>query len=443
MRRCAAPLLGVGLSLCLAASAQQPVATDSQAAAAQANVAGDRMRHAEDLLEKGDFTAAEAELANLAKTSPHDARIQYDLGFTEEHNSENAAAASAYAAALAADATLPEPRVALGLLQAREGDAAAARPQLETAARLQGAPPALRGRALRALAQLNETAQPDEARDELLEAAQLTGEQPGDAELTARLTARAGDPADAEAVYRHTLAQSPGDVNATVELAALLQRQGKLAEADALLTPALVAHPDDLRIAAQSAALYAAEDKTPEALTLLQHVRNGDPKAAADPALTRLLAHLELVSGDAAAAEPLYRSLVVAEPENPLLLDDFGSTLVREQHFAEAQAVLTKAVSLRAAFHDDEAWGETAGHLAFAASRNHQPQVVLQALTARATVLPNSAASLFLQATAQDALHQNKAAGVSYRAFLAAAGGKLPDEEFKARHRLVALEHEH
>ena len=101
------------------------------------------------------------------------------------------------------------------------------------------------------------------------------------------------------------------------------------------------------------------------------------------------------------------------------------------------------ARNIEEAFHDDAAWGEAAGHLAFAASRNHQPQVALQALAQRATVLPNSSASLFLAATAYDALRQRKQAEQSYRAFLAMANGKLPNEEFEARHRLIALEHEH
>ncbi len=156
-----------------------------------------------------------------------------------------------------------------------------------------------------------------------------------------------------------------------------------------------------------------------------------------------MLAHLDLLSGNAAEAEPLYRQLTATDPTDPTLLDDLGSTLVREQKFADAQAVLSKAVAMRDAFHNDAAWGDAAGHLAFAASRNHQPEVALQALANRATVLPNSAASLFLEATAHDALHQKKQAEQSYRAFLAMAKGKLPDEEFEARHRLVALEHEH
>ncbi len=438
-----APALCLALcwSIAFKAHAQQPT-PDPNAAAAQANAAGGRIRHAEELLEQGDYKSAEAALKQIAAGSPTDARVQYDLGFTEEHNGEEAAAAMAYTAAITADATLAEPRVALGLLEARQGHTEAAHVQLEAAAGNEKAVPGLRAKAMRALARLDEAKQPEQARNELLQAAQLTGEQPGDAELGASLASRAGDTPDAEAAYRRALAQTPGDVAATVGLASLLERESKLAEADGLLAPALAAHPDDPQLAAQTAAVYAAEDKNADAIALLQHLRRGDDKAAADPAVTRLLAHLELVSGDPAAAEPLYRQLVAADPRDPALLDDLGSTLVRQNRFAEAQPILAKAVGMRAAFHDDAAWGDAAGHLAFAASRNHQPQVALQALAQRATVLPNSPATLFLDATSHDALHQNKQAVASYHAFLAAANGKLPDEEFEARHRLVALEHE-
>ncbi len=421
---------------------QQP-APDARAAAGQTDAQSDRVAHAEALLEQGDYKQAQAELAHLAVAYPKDARLQYDLGFTEEHNGDEPAAILAYTAAIAADATLSEPRVALGLLQARAGHGDEAHTTLEAAAKLSTIAPQLKARALRALARLDETANPQQATDELLQAAQLTGEQPGDAELSASLALGTGNTTEAEAAYRRTLAQTPDNPAVTLGLATLLQRSGKLPEADALLTPAVAAHPDDPQLAAQTAALYAAENKLPEAIALLTRLRGKDSTAAANPALTRLLAHLELVSGNAAAAEPLYQTLVTAEPNDPNLLDDYGSTLVRQNKFAQAEPVLAKAVSLREAFHDDAAWGEAAGHLAFAASRNHHPQVALQALAQRATVLPNSPASLFLEATAYDALQQRKKAEQSYRAFLALASGKLPNEEFEARHRLIALEHEH
>lgn len=409
----------------------------------QADGQAEQMRRAEAFLESRDYKDAEPLLKLLAAADPRNARLQFDLGFTEEGNGEDEAAARSYAAAIAGDPAMAEPKLALGLLQARRGHPDAAQPLLEAVADLGSAPPQLRGRALRALARLGESGDPRKAVDDLLRATQLTGEQPGDAELSASLASRTGTPADAEAAYRRALGQDPADTEAIAGLASLLAAEGKLGEADSLLHPALGAHPDNPELTAQMAALDAAEGKSKEAVTLLSALRARDPRAAAEPSLTRLLAHLELVSGDAAAAQPLYESLVAADPGNPQLLDDLGSTLVRQQHFAEAQAVLSKAVSLRPAFHDDAAWGEAAGHLAFAASRNHDPKAALQALALRATVLPNSPASLFLDATAHDSLHQRHEAVVSYRAFLAMANGKLPDEEFAARHRLITLEHEH
>jgi len=136
----------------------------------------------------------------------------------------------------------------------------------------------------------------------------------------------------------------------------------------------------------------------------------------------------------------LYKELVAKLPDDPTLLDALGSAQVQQGHDASAELVLGKAVQMREQFHDDQAWGEAAGHLAFAASKNNDPKMCLQALAARATVLPNSPTSLFLEATAHDSLRQNKDAAKAYRAFLAVANGKFPDQEFQARHRLIALE---
>ena len=114
---------------------------------------------------------------------------------------------------------------------------------------------------------------------------------------------------------------------------------------------------------------------------------------------------------------------------------------MKESRFADAEAVLAKAVSMKAAFEQPDDWAEAAAHLAFAASRNQDPHTTLQALAARATVLPNSPSSLFLEAIAHDTLHETRDAVKAYRAFLAVADGKYPDQEFQARHRLVALDH--
>ncbi len=401
------------------------------------------MREAEAALEQQDYKTAEAKLKALVAASPtnaRDGRILYDLGFAEERLGEDADAARAYAASAAALPGFAEPQVALGLMDARAGRTDKAHAELLAAAKLETAAPALRAQALRALARLDEAQHPDAAQEELLLALKLTPETSGDVLLGAELAERAGDPADAESAYQRALTLLPGDPNATAGLAHVLQQQDKLAEADALLTPALKDHPDDPRLVAQAASLYAAEGKASDAVPLLEQLRAKDATVAADAKVTRLLAGLYAVTGDDASALKLDLALVKSTPGDPTLLDDLSTEQVRLMQYADAEANALKAVAMRSAFHDDRAWALAEGHLAFAASKNHDPQTTLAALKARATVLPDSASSLFLEATAHDTLHQLREAVLAYKAFLAASAGKFPDEEFEARHRLIALE---
>jgi len=398
---------------------------------------------AETAIQHGDFAGAEAKLKPLAAARPKDARVLYDLGFAQERNAERDDAAKSYAAAIDADGTLAEPRIALGLLDARKGNSEAAHRELAAAANLASASTELRGRALRAMARLDENAAPDQARDELIAAVKLTGETPDDVALSAEMAVDAGDPADAETAFRRALKLTPGDVDAAAGLAHTLEQQKKLPEAEAVLNDALKLHPEDPRLVSQLAAIYVAEDKAKDAAPLLEELRAKNPAYANDPALTRLQARVDEMSGDHAGAEKLYRGLMQATPTDPSLLDDLGSVLVQEQKYPEAESVLARAVSQRAAFHDDAAWGVAASHLAYAASKAGHPQLTLQALDARATVLPDTPSVLFLRAISYDGLHQRKQAIQAYHAFLTAAAGKFPDEEFEARHRLVALEHEH
>ena len=436
-----AALLLAGCAV-MAGAQNLPAGTRSVDQPPTPNGTNGQLRTAEDALEHGDYAAAIAALKPLASSQPKNAHILYDLGFAEEHASDDAAAGSAYAEAIAADPSMPEPQLALGLLDARSGRNEAAHRELETASELPNASPALRARALRSLAVLDENANADAARDELLAALKLSPETPADILLSARLAERAGAMPEAEAAYRRLLAATPDDTDAIAGLSHALSAQGKNSEAESTLKTALKSHPDDARLVSQLAAVYGSEGKPQAAIPLIEQLRSAGSANSPDPALTRLLAHLYVLSGDNAKAEPLYRQLVSENPKDPSLLDDLATVLVQEQKFPEAEALLTKALNLRSAFPSQEAWAETAGHLAFAASRNSDPRTTLQALAARATVLPNSPASLFLEATAHDTLHQFREAERAYRAFLAIAGGKFPDQEFQARHRLVALEHQ-
>jgi Tfp pilus assembly protein PilF len=77
---------------------QLPPGTHSVDDHTKQSAASDAVREAESSLEKQDFKTAEVKLKVLAAADPKDGRVQYDLGFAEERNGEEADAAKAYAA---------------------------------------------------------------------------------------------------------------------------------------------------------------------------------------------------------------------------------------------------------------------------------------------------------------------------------------------------------
>ena len=437
----------------LAAYAQLPAGTTDTTVHEVQTPTNQRVAAAEKALEAGDTRTAQRDLTALAAERPADPRLQYDLGFAAEGNDDLATARKAYAAAIAAAPEMVEPRVALGLLDVRTGvDVDHGVGELRHAAAMTSADPSIRARALRALAVVDQPTQPAQAQDELAQAIKLTGEKPQDVTLGADMANRAGDLPDAEAAYRRAL-QQPGDhTDAALGLAHNLLAQHRAEEAVAVLSDNIVKDPanlrmadDNLQLTAALASAQAAAGRPNAGIDALVHLRESNHAAAADPAVTRELADLYASTGDTAHAGPMLQQLLTEQPGDPHLLDSYGSVLVREQQYAEAQRVFALASSKRQAFHSDDEWAETEGHLAFAASKNHDPQAVLQALAARATVEPNSPASLFLSATAHDTLHQYRQAGDDYRAFLALAGkdSAYSNESFEARHRLIALQHMH
>lgn len=397
---------------------------------------------AETLLEHGDYAGAETALKTLSASHAKDARVQYDLGFAADHNNDESVAATAYRAAIAADDKVAEPKLALGLMEARAGENKAAHEDLLAAANTQSASADVKGRAFRALANLDDGEDPIAAQSELLEALKVTPQTPADVQLGAELAEQMGEPALAEKAFRDALAANPGDAEATAGLAHVLMQQKKLDEADTVITAGLSAHPGDPRLVAQAVPIYVAEKKAAVAIPMMEELRKSDAKFAANDEMTRELAHLYEAQNDEAHAETLYAALVTKLPDDPTLLDDLGSAEVRLGQYAQAETALGKAFAMRKQFDDDDAWGETAEHLAYAASKNNDPKTALQALAARATVVPDTPSSLYLEAISHDALHDKKQAEISYKAFLAAADGKFPDQEFDAKHRLIALQRE-
>ncbi|GGG73530.1 tetratricopeptide repeat protein [Edaphobacter dinghuensis] len=422
--------------------AQLPAGTTDATAQSQTQAPSEQdplRAQANAALDQHDFPAALKLLTSLAAKYPNDAHLLYDLGFTQESLDQTSNAADTYRRAAAADPKYFEPHLSLGLLLARTGQHDQARTELLAATTLTpSTDPALKARAWRALARLDQATRPADASNELLEAMKTSPETPDDIILSGELAEASNDLAGAEAAYRRLLSADPQNATATAALVHLLEREKKTDQAEALLTAALGKNLDDPTLNAQLASLYDSQGQPEKAIPLVEKLHAASPN---DSGITRLLAHLYSSNSQFEKAAPLYATLTTDYPNDPTLVTDRADALIHLRQFAEAESMLKRTTSEPSSFPTKEDLGLAASHLAFAASANDDPVTSLQALAIRDKVLPQSPSSLFLAATAHDKLHQVKEARDLYKQFLSVANGKFPNEEWQARHRLVTLDH--
>jgi tetratricopeptide (TPR) repeat protein len=445
---CAATLLLAALFIAPALAAQDFSHPESEPAPETALI-----QQANDALAASDFSAALKILTGLNTQKPNDPQILYDLGLTLEAlgpetpnsavpGSKPLTAEACYRQSINANPLFPAAHVALGLLLARTGRAVEARSELLTATQLPDAAPALKARALRALAKLDQQASnPTAASAELLAALNLTPEAPEDILLAAEIAESAADLDAAERAYRRYLALDPQDPQAIAALAHVLLAERRSADAEALLAPALAAHPSDptlTALVARADLAFGDPAKVALAAPLLEKLHAANPQ---DANITRLLARVYVDTDHSDQADPLYAALISAQGANPdpTLLDDRAEALLRMHRPGAAETLLKQATVNPAAFPTRAALADAATHLAFAAAEIDDPRTTLQALALRATVLPPSPSTLYMEASANDSLHQIAKAIDLYRQFLAAAGTDYPDQAAQARQRLGVL----
>jgi predicted Zn-dependent protease len=396
-----------------------------------------QVAEAEAAIVQSDWKAAEAKLDDWLAAHPADARALFDAGYVADAQNRLDDAAAHYRRAADANPQSFEAHLSLGLLLARQGKLADARPELAAATALDPgeAGAVLKARAWRALAEIDrpgpgKAGDPAEASNDLLEALKLSPETPADSLLAASLADEAGQYDAAEAAYRRILAKDSKSAPANAGLAHLLIARKQYPEAETLLRAALENSPDDPALTAQLATVLAAEDKA-EALPLIQKLHDAHPS---DAVITRMLAEVLAEAGDAAGSDHLYAGLLAANPSDPVLLIGHGQNLIRQLKYAEAFAAFVKATQLDPA--NPDGWSG----LAFAASRTNQPSITLHALTMRSKYLPEIPSTYFLWATAYDTLHNKAAAASYYHQFLNSSAGKFPDQEWQAQQRLILLE---
>jgi Flp pilus assembly protein TadD len=189
-------------------------------------------------------------------------------------------------------------------------------------------------------------------------------------------------------------------------------------------------NPQDARAGLQLGRLLAAEGKTADAIAFLQPLSG----PSASPAINRALAEMYLDNKQYAEATPLLQQALEKNQADPQLHMELGTALLHQLKYAEAEAELIKAIQLKPGF--TEAYFD----LAYAAQQNKHYELSIRVLDARAKLQPETAGTYWLRATSYDNLHAFKPAAENYKLFLAASGGKSPDQEFQARHRLKAIE---
>jgi tetratricopeptide (TPR) repeat protein len=387
---------------------------------------------AEAAIEKKDYSAAEPLLRKLVDRDPANYEGWFDLGFVENALGNVEASIAAYRKSVAAKPDVFESNLNLGLQLAKTGQPDAEE-FLQAATRLKPTAHLEEGqyRAWIALAHAVEKSKPEDALADYAHAATL---QPKEAEphLSAGLLLeQANKFADAEQEYKQALALDPASVDAVTGLANIYMRGRRFPEAEDYLRKLLAAHADSAQVHIQLGRVLAAEGKTDAGIAELQA---GIKLAPADDAARRDLADLYINAGKNDLAEAAYRELLAAHPNEAELHRSHGQALLRLKKFPEAQQEFLVAIKLKPDL------GEAYGDLAFAAGENQDYALVIRALDARKKFLPEVSITYFLRASAYDHLRDFKNAAANYHLFLNTANGKYPDYEWKAKHRLIAIE---
>ena len=358
---------------------------------------------------------------------PESAAARFALAYAETGLGQDAQAIGEYQAGLKINPRDFAAQLNLGILLRRGGQATSAVSALENATTL--------GRSAKAWLELGRAEQQSgdwaaalhawqqaEALDAGAEAPWL---EAGSAALQRK------DYVTAQAQLQGALQRAPADVNALAALADLYSATARTPQAEAMLRDYLRQQPKDARAHLALARLLANDHRAGGARAEFRAalaLAPGDLQAEAE------LARLDLTADDTADAIAEYRQLAAAQPQAAEWRRGLGEALLRARQYAAARGELAVAVAQMP--NDGATWGD----LAFADYKLKDYSQALAALERHGQLAGDDAASYFLRAVCWDELHQSKQAIEYYQKFLAADQNRDPDDAFKARHRLIALQ---
>ena len=390
------------------------------------------LAQAETAIEKRDYATAEPLLKKVVAADPNNFQAWFDLGFVYNALGNAPESIAAYRNSVAAKPDVFESNLNLGLMLAKT-DQPDAEQFLRAATTLKPTANVDEGhaRAWLSLAHVLENKKPEEAINAYKQAASLDPKDPEPHLAAGLLLEKDNRFADAEQEYKQAVTLDPTSSDALTGLANVYMRGQRYAEADPILRKIIAMHPEDVSARLQLARILLVLGKNDDAIAQLQELLKLDPGnslAHAD------LGDLYLQSKKYDQAEALFRSMLATHPESAQLHHYLGVALLKQLKYADAQQELLIAVKLKPDF------GEAYGDLAVAADENKNYELAIKAADARAKFLPEIPVSYFLRASAYDHLRNYKMAAQQYHRFLEVANGAYPDQEWQARHRLIAIE---
>ena len=390
---------------------------------------------AEAAMQKQDYGSAETLLRKAVEANPQAYRAWFDLGYVYNATKRPSEAIDAYRNSVAAKSDVFESNLNLGILLARQGDSAEAAKYLKFATQLKPTANSDEGlaRAWLSLGLVEEARDPQQSLAAYAEAAKLT---PNNAEphLNAALLLEKQDKWDAAArEYQAAAALDPRSTEPITGLANVYSKQKKYAEAESQLRKLLVMDPGNSNARVQLGRILAAEGKNEEAAALLatEKSTSDDPHAALE------LGTIYVKAGKYSEAEQQFRIAVQRMPQDAEAHYALGSVLMEERKYPEAQDELLMAANLKSDL------AEIYGNLAVVAAENKNYDLAIRALDFRSKFLPEIPATYFLRATSYDNLKMKAKAIENYQRFLATDDGKMPDQVWQARHRLIAIDPGH
>lgn len=378
-------------------------------------------------LEAGKYAEAAAVLEKIVAADPKDFRARFNLAFAYSQLNRDSEAIENYTKVAEQQPDLVPARLNLGILLLRQKQPAAAVVHLEAAAEKR--PQDFRTQFYFGEALLG-AGQSERAAAAYRKALELDPRS-GEAVLgLARTLARSGQLEAAREQYLRAVQLDPQFNDALLELGDLMEQKQQPAQALELYLEFLKTKPEAVSVRERAGVILLHQKRYGEAVEHLEASVRQNPTAANQAAL----AQGYIMTKQTAKAIPLLRAAVAAEPATTDLRFRLGTALLETGDLAgaahEYMAVVEKEPGNR------EAWNG----LGFTLYKMDNFPGAMKALE-RARQLygdgaQEPAGNHYLRAIMLDRAKQYPAALENYVKFLEAAGGKYPDDEFKARQRV-------